>query len=118
MKDILIVEDEYEFRTNLAEYLGIHYGIANVVAAGNGRKAKEMLRTAQFDVVITDISMPVMDGYELIGYLSEQRPHIPVIVMTARDRAAVMERIKGFGVQHLLEKPLDFPGLAKTILTM
>jgi CheY-like chemotaxis protein len=118
MKDILVVDDESMFLTDLAEYLSIHYGISNVVTAVNGKVALEMLRTAQFDLVITDLAMPVMDGYSLLKAIQEKYPKMPALVMTSRNGAEVEQGLRDLGVRRLFEKPLDFPGMARTILTM
>jgi len=118
MKDILVVDDENLFLADLAEYLGIHYGISNVITAGNGKKAMEILNTAHFDLVLTDLAMPVMDGHALVKHMHEKYPKIPVLVMTSRDAADVGRGLQDLGVRKLFEKPLDFPGMARTILTM
>lgn len=118
MKDILLVDDEYRFRADLAEYLSIHYGISNVVTAENGKKAMEILKTAQFDVVLTDLAMSVMDGHALLKHMHDSYPTIPVLVMTSRDSVDTAHSLQDLGVRRVFEKPTDYRLMAQTILTL
>ncbi len=117
MKDILLVDDEVSFLRSLAEGLNVvHAGKLNVVTAENGKMAMEILKTAVFDLVITDLKMPVMDGFELLEYLQKNRPRTRVIVMSMLDGPEIQQRLKCLGVSQFLEKPLDFHLIAKRIL--
>ena len=60
---ILIVEDHVQSRTEMAEYLRKQEGIALVREAGNGAEALKLLSEEPFEIMITDIIMPQMDGY-------------------------------------------------------
>ncbi len=115
-KDVLLVDDEIPFLRSLAEGLAIYTGTLNIFTAENGKKAMEMLRTAVVDVVVTDLKMPVMDGFELLHYLRSNHPSTRVIVMTALDGAEVKRRLRSLGVVRSLEKPLDFKEIAHEIL--
>jgi two-component system chemotaxis response regulator CheY len=118
VKDILVVDDENMFLADLADYLSMHYGISHVVTAVNGKLALEMLRTAQFDLVVTDLSMPVMDGFSLLKAIQEKYPKMPALVMTSRNGDELEGGLRSLGVKRLFEKPLDFAGMARTILAM
>ena len=59
------------------------------------------------DLVITDIRMPVMDGAELALWLAEDRPSLPVIVMSAYADSGTVRELEAQG-NHFLDKPLDF----------
>ena len=116
MKNILLVDDEKSFLRSFAEYLDTYNGIAHVITAEHGRKAVEILRTAEIDLVITDLNMPVMDGFELLAYMSKNHPKTPVIVLSAADRDYVKKRLHGFKVFQFYEKPLDLSEVAQGIL--
>ena len=119
MKDVLIVDDETPFLQSLAEGLGdFHSGSLNVILADNGKKAIEILRTITIDVVVTDLRMPVADGYELLEYLMLNLPDLPVIVMTAHDGAGLEQRLKNLKVTRYIEKPIDFRTIANHILSV
>ena len=78
---ILIVDDE----KNMCQYLSIMLKKEGylVKTANNGNKAISEVKSANFDVVITDIRMEGMDGIELLGAVKEVDPALPVIIMTA-----------------------------------
>lgn len=116
MKNVLIVDDEKLFLLSLTDGLGIHAGDFNVITAENGRKAVELLETINIDLIVTDLQMPVMDGFELLAYLNNHNPDIPVIVMTAYGAPSIEDKLRPFSITRYLEKPLDLRKLASAIL--
>jgi YesN/AraC family two-component response regulator len=118
MKDVLLVDDETAFLNSLKDGLSsFGSGISNVIMANNGKKAIEILKTVAVDVVVTDLRMPVMDGYAILEYLRQKLPDTPVIVMTAFSEGDVGDRLKHLRIDHIAEKPLDFREIAGRILT-
>lgn len=117
MKDILLVDDEKSFLMSLADGLRSMCGMTcNIFTAQNGMKAIEVLKTIMIDVVVTDLRMPEMDGFELIAYLKKYYPHITVIVMTAYADES-LETIKGNRpVKYITEKPVDLCDIANKVL--
>jgi len=110
--DILIVDDNRSFLTNLIEGL-IHLDHElTISSAFNGKEAIKTLTSVNVDLVVTDLKMPVMDGFELLTYMSQHFPKIPVIIMTAFGTPEIEKTIRKKGAASYLEKPSDF----KTIL--
>lgn len=83
MFKILIAEDDRELR-QLFTHVLLKNGYS-VMGVGNGKEALEALSGEYFDLVISDIMMPVMDGYELVRALREGGSNIPVMMITAKD---------------------------------
>lgn len=83
MFKILIAEDDRELR-QLFTHVLLKNGYS-VTGVGNGKEALEALSGEYFDLVISDIMMPVMDGYELVRALRESGSNIPVMMITAKD---------------------------------
>jgi len=81
MKNILIIEDEKEIRDGLAEVLD-GAGFA-VDSAENGQKGLEKIKTKEFDVVVTDLIMPVLGGMEVLRETKRMKPKTCVIMITA-----------------------------------
>jgi CheY-like chemotaxis protein len=78
---ILVVDDEADVRETLSEMIG---GLGyQVMAAENGAEALERIKTEKVDLVITDLSMPKMNGLELIVHAKRINPHIPIAVISA-----------------------------------
>ncbi len=115
MKNVLIVDDEKSFLLSLVEGLVTFAGDFNTLTAQNGRRAVEILSTTSVDLVVTDLKMPEMDGFELLAYMSKNFPGVPVIVMTAYCTPEIKERLEKMGAFHVLEKPLDFRELVDGI---
>ncbi len=113
MNTILIVDDELNFVRSLSDGLRRHD--MEIVTAGNGREAVEILDSVSVDVVVTDLRMPEMDGFELIAHLRRRLPELPIIVMTAFGTPEVYDKVKGLGSLFYIEKPLDLDRLVKTI---
>lgn len=104
---ILIVEDNYALRDYLESILSHHY---KVLTAQNGQAALEVLQTkVHCQLVLSDIMMPVMDGYQLLEKLksTDDYRHISVIMLTAR--ADIQDKLKALriGVDDYLLKPFE-----------
>ena len=107
--DVLIVDDEpdsLEVASRLLKFAG-----ATVHTAENGKEARERLRSnpAQYKLVLTDLSMPHMDGWELL-YILKQDPHtahVPIIALTAHAMTGDRERGIAAGFHNYIAKPLD-----------
>jgi len=107
MKTILIVDDTKLVRHFLAKKLEPYTSEFTVLTAENGKEALAHARSVKVDLVITDIEMPVMDGFELLAHLSNHHPETPVFVMTANGSPELEQRIDAMGSLKYFEKPID-----------
>jgi class 3 adenylate cyclase/CheY-like chemotaxis protein len=105
MTQILIVEDDDAIRNNVIRLLKLEG--YDIVSAINGRHGLERAREARPDVVISDISMPEMDGFELLEAIRSDRDiaATPVMLLTALDDRASMRRGMTAGADDYLAKP-------------
>ncbi len=85
----------------------------NVTHASSGPEAIAKFRAARPDLVLLDLRMPVMDGWEVFDEISGCDPLVPVIVITAWSNQ--YEEAVRRGIDALMEKPLDLPLLLETI---
>ena len=83
--------------------------------AKNGREAMELLRHERVDAVVTDLQMPVMDGFQLIAQLSTRYPGLPVFVLTAIPHLAHVDPVIAKSSLQIHAKPPDYAALAKQI---
>lgn len=116
MARILLVEDEADLRENL-EIVLTHAGHA-VTTAENGAEALKALHADAPDLLITDLSMPVMDGMTLVRRLRDDMPalaEMPIIVLTALGDKAHMIEGRSAGADEYLAKPIDYQLLNATI---
>jgi putative two-component system response regulator len=116
-KDILVVEDNEPFRQTLCRSLEIEGFI--VRQASNGQSALDLLRKARPDLIISDISMPALDGIEFYKAVrSEARwVTIPFIFVTAYDAPEEIQSGRILGVDDYLTKPIDHHELIKIVNT-
>ncbi|PTO43158.1 response regulator transcription factor [Enterococcus mundtii] len=105
MNRILLVEDDERLQ-QLYQSVLERAGFL-VFAVANGTEALMRLESTQVDVIITDIMMPVMDGYELLETLRSSRVETPVLIITAK--ADFEDKKKGFqlGTDDYMTKPVD-----------
>lgn len=103
---ILIVEDHPEIRSYLRELLEGQYFI---MEAGNGKEALSLLKSTNVNLIITDLMMPIMDGFQLLEALYENSSFstIPVLVVSAKSNENDKERILKSGVNNFLQKPFS-----------
>jgi CheY-like chemotaxis protein len=110
-RKILLVDDEPAIRQILLRILAGEGFL--VRTASNGEEALEIANVTKFDLVLLDLNMPVMDGWETFEHLSTENPLMPIILITARPNQLFPALASGVGA--LLEKPLDFEKLLNTI---
>ncbi len=107
MYTALIVEDEPLMQEYLLKNLSvIHREWKAGACARNGVEALELLQSCRFDLVITDIKMPRMDGLELAGYIHKRFPGIYLILLTGYDEFEYARVAVRAGVTDYLLKPL------------
>ncbi len=108
MANVLIVDDDKNFLLSFVDGLMAQDDQFKVLTAENGKQALRVLKSNPIDLVITDLKMPVMDGFELLADMSRNHSRVPVIVITAFGTPEIEERIRALGGLQYLEKPLDF----------
>ncbi|MGF1723451.1 response regulator [Photobacterium nomapromontoriensis] len=104
-KDILIVEDDPVFRTMLSGFL--HSQGCRVREAGDGLAGLRALRDCLPDVLLCDLSMPVMTGMEFVEEVALQYPMVPIIVISGTGNMADVATALRLGVKDFLIKPLE-----------
>jgi DNA-binding response OmpR family regulator len=88
---ILIVEDEKKMALQLKK--GLEAENHRVSLASDGRAALEHVSSQEFDVIVLDLMLPGMDGFEVARRIRKNQNHTPILVLTARD--AVPDIVKG-----------------------
>jgi CheY-like chemotaxis protein len=116
MRKVLIVDDDSVTRGLLARVLKAHSEDFMVTTAADGSEATIIIRDQKINLVITDLQMPVMDGFELLAHISEHNPEIPVFIMTAFGDSDVKSRLDEFGSIKYFEKPLNIDIITECIL--
>ncbi|WP_059172037.1 response regulator transcription factor [Bacillus sp. FJAT-27445] len=104
MKSILIVDDEPEMRQLLRIYL--HLESYRTDEAGNGQEAYEKVKMNDYDLILLDVMMPVMDGWQTIEQI-RKISDIPIIMLTAK--GSTRDKVTGltFGADDYIVKPFD-----------
>jgi DNA-binding response OmpR family regulator len=105
MKRILVVDDEEDILGLLSELLQRWGFEADTVT--NGREALERFRGRDFDLVLTDLKMPDMDGLELLRRIREENPRIPVLMLTGFPTVDSAVQAIQEGAYDYLIKPIN-----------
>jgi two-component system OmpR family response regulator len=99
---VLVVDDYADVRALVGEILA---GAGHdVIEAGDGRRAVELVRAVDIDLVILDVSMPGMDGWETAGRMRASS-QVPILFLSARVEDAVVRRTERFGAAEFMAKP-------------
>ncbi|MBP1771098.1 MAG: Response regulator containing CheY-like receiver domain and AraC-type DNA-binding domain protein [Holophagaceae bacterium] len=103
-KTLLVVEDD---RATLSLYRAGLKGLQGfkILMAQDGGQALELLRQEPVHVLVTDLNMPVMDGFNLIAKVSRLYPQVPIIVMTGLDESQHLNTPLQLGAIRILTKP-------------
>ncbi|MEJ2153816.1 MAG: response regulator [Desulfobacteraceae bacterium] len=118
MKYVLIVDDEESLLLTIQAGFDGYKDQFEVVTARNGKEAVKVLETMPISLVVTDLKMPEMDGFELLGYIKNEYPQVPAIVMTAFGTPEIETRLSQTGMIRMLEKPVDFEELTQLIISL
>jgi signal transduction histidine kinase/ActR/RegA family two-component response regulator len=118
--DILVVDDEPDAREMLLEILGA--AGARVTAAASGPEALRILQGARPHVMVSDIGMPEMNGYELLRRVRESaQPHVsklPAVALTAYTRIEDEHKALASGFNAFQRKPIELAALLETVATL
>lgn len=118
MKRILIVEDNSNNRDLLSTILKFHG--YDTVMAHNGAEAIPMAREMMPDLILMDLSMPVLDGFEATRQLKRdpELAHIPIIAVSALDSLESKEEALAAGCEAFISKPLNMFALKERLETL
>lgn len=110
---ILVVDDEDALRTVLSsELAGEGYQVAS---AADGEEAIKILDGATFDLILLDIKMPNVDGFEVLKFVKERQPSTKVIMLTGFADLKNAIESKKLGAEDFVSKPYDLVDLLTTV---
>ena len=118
VKKMLIVDDEETLTYSLYQSFILSQNNYEVVTAASGEEAAEKLADTEFDLVITDIKMPGMDGLELLSQIKERYPQTEVIVMTAYGSLEKKEEALAKGAHFYIEKPFEIREIKQLVMEL
>ena len=110
---ILVVEDEVNLNDIIVKKLKLeHYGVDSCF---DGKEALDYIFSAEYDVILLDIMLPELDGFEVLKKIRNKNIKTPVLLLTARD--GIEDRVQGldFGADDYLVKPFAFDELLARI---
>src|SRR5262249_52980675 len=110
---VLIVDDE----PDLCELLSITLQRMdlNPQTASNVSQAQQLLKNGHFDLCLTDMQLPDGDGLDLVKWIQQAKPTVPVAVITAHGNMETAVRALKLGAFDFVSKPLDLAGLRKLV---
>lgn len=110
---ILVVDDEEALRTVLSTELeGEGYQVST---AGDGEEAIKILGSQQFHLILLDIKMPNVDGFEVLKFVKEKQPTTKVIMLTGFADLKNAIESKKLGAEDFVSKPYDLVDLLTTV---
>jgi DNA-binding response OmpR family regulator len=112
-KRILVVDDEYSLRSTLTAQLK-EQGYS-VSAAEDGDVAIKMLRSQSFDLILLDLKMPHVDGYEVLKFVKHKHPKTKVMVLTGFADLKNALDSRGLGADHFIAKPFERKDLLSAV---
>jgi two-component system chemotaxis response regulator CheY len=118
---ILIVDDSLPMRSVIKRTLkAAGYGKSELIEAGNGQEALELMKTSWIDIVITDYNMPVMNGLEFIKTikLNEISKDIPVVVISTEGNDSRIKEFMDCGAAGYITKPFTAEAIRDLIVNI
>ena len=103
--NILLVDDDANLSTVLADYLRSKEYIVEI--ASNGKEAWDLIMIKHYDLIISDITMPKMNGFELLKLVRNQYPLLPIVMLSAKTSRDDIIRAYGLGCDDYITKPFS-----------
>jgi CheY-like chemotaxis protein len=116
IKNVLLVDDDHEMLLALKEGFLKYRDSFAVQLASDGLKAVESLKKRVISLVVTDLKMPGMDGFELLAHIMEYYPDIPVIIITGYSTPEMEHLAREGGAVGYIAKPFLIENLARQIM--
>ena len=116
VKTVLIVEDDIGLLEVLRAGLESYLADCRVVTATHGREAADSIAECDVDIVVTDLAMPIMDGFELLAFIKNYHPNLPVMVITAMSPGKLDGQLAGHGMLRVLHKPVHYRDVGDAIV--
>ncbi|MGE0495044.1 MAG: response regulator transcription factor [Vulcanimicrobiota bacterium] len=117
MKNILIIDDQALLRRLVFDALTRSYPQACVTQAENGRQAIELMSSNRYDLVICDVVMPQVDGFEVLRWLREEssQTEVPCVMLTGETRADDIVNGWRLGATSYVTKPFNVDTLIEAV---
>jgi two-component system chemotaxis response regulator CheY len=115
MKNILVLDDNKDILSALSVELHSCLTDCTIMTALNGEKGEAILRSMPIDLIVTELDMPVVNGYRFIELVKKKYPSVPVCVMSGDCSARSLEKLRAMGVIRWIQKPFPFEKLAQMI---
>ncbi len=115
---VLIVDDDQAMLRLMEKELAEYADFFSVVTAGGGQAALNVLSDTDISIVLSDLRMPGIDGFELLSFILKLYPDIPVLAMTAYDRPKTRDVVMKSGAAEYLTKPVDAIVLFRHIMKL
>ena len=116
MNKILVVDDSKAIRDILSKmlsFMGFH-----VTVASSGNEGLNLFLTNSFDLVLTDLQMPGMDGWTLALRVKDESPDTPVVLVTGEEKKGITEKLNESCVDSALFKPFCLEDIRETVQKM
>lgn len=106
---ILLIEDQEKLADNIRQFLSLEQYVVTV--CHNGKEGFEKAMTLDVDLLILDINLPGMDGYQICALLRQNKKNMPILMLTARDKQQEIVHGLNLGADDYLGKPFDLDEL-------
>jgi len=102
---VLVIDDDERVRTLLRDIL--RFAGYQVIEASDGKSGMRYLEKGEFDMVLTDLGMPEMNGWEVVKMIKKETPQTPVVLITGWGTNLDEEKVKESGVDGIIGKPFQ-----------
>ncbi len=115
--NVLVVDDSRMARRHIQRVLA-DMGIKKMTTAENGKEAVKLFEEEDFQLIVTDLNMPEMDGNQLVDYIRKKsdKPDTPILMVTSEDNNARLSNVEQSGVSAICDKPFEPLNVRETLL--
>ena len=105
--NILVIDDEDDIAHSVSKSLSKLDGVAEVASSSSSERALEKMKNTKYSVVVSDVQLTGMDGFQLLSSIKQIHPSTRVILMSSYSNESMRKEAELLGSEQYLEKPFD-----------
>jgi CheY-like chemotaxis protein len=115
VNNILIIDDNIQLLETLAALIGAQFKDYTILTARNGMEGVAVINSMPVAFILTDLDMPMMDGYGVITHRNNSCPQVPLFVMSGNCSPEIRETLGEMGVPECIDKPFSLEQIKSKI---
>lgn len=112
--NLLFVEDSKDVREQTTKFLEMFF--QKITVCENGQEALDSFKNIEYDIIITDLNMPVLSGIDMIKEIRKTNSEIPILILSAHNEKHIISEANSYNINGYIIKPIDIDNYIEILL--